>query len=439
MSTEVVTKNLGYVDIPTLKQFASSNQETIDTVIADKVVEEFLNHYKSWKDVVGFIVSGEDGEQLYGDALCKYSNNLHLSNHLSSDKVNLLQEELLDFEGKVKYKYGLKNLLYYNLVKCLHKLSLASREELKDYLKKAIYYSLAEANHTSYKVECYAYRSASKYIINSFKKEKLSMSSPTTFNDPFDCPILELLTLYGDDISKLASEAYRECLKITCFVKNTKVQPEFDERNDPIWIQKHDDDPEEYLNELMWAHYADNHKGVCIKYHFNNDFTKFADETKSQIAYFRDIKYTSDMDVFRKNGAINLQDAFFVKGEAWEYENELRLLAYNLEEKGQKPTNWLRRILRLLACNKKGPGDYASIDAKDNIAAIYFGLKCPTDKQCKIIDILKGRKWVNEKSVWDEIKCTVVNTKEEYPVEFFQMVIDDERFGKLKAVKIEII
>ena len=124
MSTEVVTKNLGYVDIPTLKQFASSNQETIDTVIADKVVEEFLNHYKSWKDVVGFIVSGEDGEQLYGDALCKYSNNLHLSNHLSSDKVNLLQEELLDFEGKVKYKYGLKNLLYYNLVKCLHKLQI---------------------------------------------------------------------------------------------------------------------------------------------------------------------------------------------------------------------------------------------------------------------------------------------------------------------------
>lgn len=31
----------------------------------------------------------------------------------------------------------------------------------------------------------------------------------------------------------------------------------------------------------------------------------------------------------------------------------------------------------------------------------------------------------------------IINIKEEYPVEFFQMVIDDIHFGKLKAVKIE--
>ena len=307
------TKDLRHVDIPRLKQYAITNQNTADTATADKAVKEFLNNFKDWKDVVGYMFRGEDGEWLYGAALCTYSGNLYLSNHLSADTVILLRDELSDYEGKVKYKYGLKNALYSNLVICLHKLSLASNEELKDYLKKAIYYSQAEANHTSYKVECYAYRSASKYLLDSFRNETLSMSSPTTFNDPFDCPILELLTLYGDDISQLVSESYRECLKITCFVKNIKVQPEFDERNDPIWIQKHDDDPEEYLNELMWAHYAENHKGVCIKYHFNNDITKFADEAKSQIAYFRDIEYTSDMDVFRKNGSINLQDAFFVK------------------------------------------------------------------------------------------------------------------------------
>ena len=33
MSTEVVTKDMGHVDIPTLKQFAISNQETIDTAV----------------------------------------------------------------------------------------------------------------------------------------------------------------------------------------------------------------------------------------------------------------------------------------------------------------------------------------------------------------------------------------------------------------------
>ena len=43
MSTGVITKDMGHVDIPTLKQFGSSNQETHDTAVADKVVEEFLN------------------------------------------------------------------------------------------------------------------------------------------------------------------------------------------------------------------------------------------------------------------------------------------------------------------------------------------------------------------------------------------------------------
>ncbi len=418
MSSKVEKTNaLSHADITNLKQYATENQKTIDTAVADKVVEEFLNNYQDWKDVVGYIVNGEDGERLYGAALCTYSGNLYLSNYLSVDTAKVLRDELTNYEGKVKYMYGIKNALYSNLVICLHKLSLATNEELKKYLKKAIYFSQAEANHTSYTVECYAYRSIKGHLLESFKNEKLSMSSPTTFNDPFDCPILELMALYGDDISKLASEAYRECLKIACFVKNTKIQPELDEENNPIWVRKHDNDPEEYLNELMWAHYADNHKGVCIKYHFNNDITKFADETKSQIAYFRDIEYTSNMDVYRKNGAINLQDAFFVKGKAWEYENELRLLAYDQE----------------------GTGDYASIDAKDSIAAVYFGLKCPKDKQAEIIDILKGHKWVNEKSVWDETKHSVVNIKEEHMVAFFHMEIDETRFGKLKAVKIENI
>lgn len=416
MNTDIDrTKDLSHVNISKIKQYVADNQNATDAEAANKAVTEFLNNYMNWKDIVGYMVVGEDGEQLYGAALCTYSGNLSLSKYLAEDTVKLLHDELSEYEGKVKYMYDFKNALYFNLVICFHKLSLATNEELKRYLKKAIYYSLADANHTSYKVECYAYRSTKDYILSSFKNEKVSMSSPTTFNDPFDCPMLELLTMYGDDISKLVSESYKECLKIACFVKNTKVQPEFDEENNINWVQKHNNDSEEYLNELMWAHYADNHKGVCIKYHFNNDITKFADNDKNQIAYFRDIEYTSDMDVYRKNGAINLQDAFFVKGKVWEYENELRLLAYDLN----------------------GTGDYASIDAKDSIAAIYFGLKCPKNKIKEIIDILKGCKWVNEKSIWDETNHSIINVKEEHPIEFFQMKIDETHFGKLKAVKIE--
>jgi hypothetical protein len=414
MSKEIKTKDLSHVDIPKLKQYATAYRDTTDTVVADTAVVEFLDNYKVWKEVVGYMVGGEDGEQLYGAALCTFSANLFLSNHLVADTIQLLRNEIREYDGKVEYKYGYLYVLYSNLVVCLHKKSLSSNDELKELLKKAIYYSLAGANHNSYQLECYAYRSTCDYMIDDLKNGKLSMSAPTTFNDPFDCPILELLNQYGDAISKLIRESYQECLKITCFVRNTKLETKFDSEGNLVKESKHSNDPEEFLNELMWAHYAKNHTGICIKYHFHSDLTKFADKEQNQIAYFRDIEYTSDMDMYRRNGAINMQDAFFAKSRAWEYENELRLLAYD----------------------PNGSGDYASIDAKDSVAAVYFGLKCPNDKREEIMNILKGRKWVKEIWKWDEVKHETVTDREEHPVEFFQMEIDEMHFGKLKAVRI---
>ena len=41
MSTkEIITKDLSHVDIPMLKQYATANQNTIDTAAAEKVVDE---------------------------------------------------------------------------------------------------------------------------------------------------------------------------------------------------------------------------------------------------------------------------------------------------------------------------------------------------------------------------------------------------------------
>lgn len=402
------------IDVLQIKQFVDGYRNKKAKAIANKAVKEFLDSYTIWKEIVGYPVDGEDGEHLYGEALATFSAILYYSSHLKEEIIDLLHDEIVEYEGKVRFMYEYKSALYSNLVVYLYKLKLTTKDELKGLLKKYIFYSLALANHNSYQLECYAYRSVSKYLIDSFKEEKLSMSPPSTFNDPFDCPILELLNLYGDDLSKLVRAAYQDCLKITCFVNNTKVKPEFDKDNNRIWVRKHKNDPAEYLNELMWAHYAKNHTGVCIKYHFRNDITMFADEGKGQIAYFRDIEYTSKISKFAKAGTIDLRNAFFAKGKAWEYENELRLLAYDLN----------------------GTGDYASIDAKESIAAVYFGMKCPTRRRARIMNILKRRKWVSVSHVCSEANHRTEEIRLEHPVEFYQMVIDDKHFGKLKAVKI---
>lgn len=407
-------KDMSNIDVKQIKQFADGYRNKKTKAIANKAVNEFINNYINWKEIVGFFVGGEDGERLYGDALSTFSAILYYSSFMKEDTVNLLHNEIVEYEGKVRFMYDYKGSLYSNLVVYLYKLKLASEDELKGLLKKYIFYSLALANHTSYQLECYAYRSVSKYLIDSFKRETLSMSSPSTFNDPFDCPILELLNLYGDDISKLVRAAYQDCLKITCFVNNTKVKPVFDKDNNRKYVSKHKNDPAEYLNELMWAHYAKNHTGICIKYHFRNEITMFADEGKGQIAYFRDIEYTSKISKFAKAGTIDLKNAFFAKGKAWEYENELRLLAYDLN----------------------GSGDYASIDAKDSIAAVYFGLKCPPRRRARIMNILKNKKWESVSHVWNEKNHRTEEIRVDHPVEFYRMEIDEKHFGKLKAVKI---
>lgn len=409
-----VRKDLSYVNINQIEQYVK--KQHTDAAGADQAVEEFIASYTTWRDIVGYILPGsEDGEKLYGAALCTFSGNLYYSTRLSADTVQILREQIEAYDDAVNYVYAYKHLLYSNLVACLHKSDLASNEELKDLLKKAVYYTIAQTNNTSYQgIDCYAYRSVNEYMMDSFKNEQLSMSSPTTFNDPFDCPILELLNQYGDELSKLMREAYQDCLKITCFVKNLKLERVVNEDGNLVREPKHDNDPDEYLSELMWAHYAKNHTGICIKYHFKSDITKFADKSKGQIAYFRDIRYTSDLYGYAEADSINMRDAFFVKSTAWEYENELRLLAYD----------------------PKGSGDYSSIDAKDSVAAIYFGLKCPKDKRDEILAILKNRTWVSERRKWNSTTDTFEDVIEERPVEFYQMEIDKEHFGKLKAVKI---
>lgn len=120
----------------------------------------------------------------------------------------------------------------------------------------------------------------------------------------------------GDDISKLQLQAYKDCLKIACFTSNIKL-PYFNESDDGhggfiFNEKKHRKDKKEFLNTLMWAHYADSHKGICIKYHFHHSMTKLAGDHNGIVAYFKDVKYSNgEMSKYSNKDAINLEDAFF--------------------------------------------------------------------------------------------------------------------------------
>ena len=396
------------VEIDEIKQYIARFEKAETTEQIEKGVHVFLQNHVEWMRATEYRYGRESGERIFGDAFVVFTICQYKSESLNENIADYISKLIREYEGKVGYQFGNLYSLFFNMGLMWHKIGTLYDDNAVEEFKKAIYYLLALSNNTSYQLECYAYRPCTKYLYHSLVKEELNLTSPSQFNDPFDCPILELLNNHGDEVSKLMHKAYRYTTKVACFVKNDKLPTGEDFTNK----LKHEEDAPEYLNELMWAHYADSHKGVCIKYHFPNTLTKDAKCGNKVLAYFRDVRYSDDVYNTGRNDGITMNDAFFLKSKAWEYENELRYLFFDHD----------------------GKSDYSQVAIPGCVAAVYFGLKCPEEERLFIMKLLEGKKWVNryKKLVDGRSK----DFEEEYPIEFYQIKLDETSFGKLKAVKV---
>ena len=395
-------------DITEVKLYIEKYENAETQELIDEGVQTFLNNHVEWMQATDYRYGKESGERIFGEAFVVFTNCLYKSESLNANIAEYISGQISEYEARVDYQFANLYSLFFNMGLLWHRIGKLYDDNAIEEFKKAIYYMLALSNNISYTLDCYAFRPCTKYLYHSLVKEQLNVSSPTQFNDPFDCPILELLNNHGDDISKLLHLAYRYTTKVACFVKNDKLPTGDDFRNKP----KHESDAPEFLNELMWAHYADSHKGVCIKYRFPNTMTKHPKCGENVLAYFRDVRYSDDVYDTGKDGNITMQDAFFLKSKAWEYENELRYLYFDHE----------------------GKTDYAQVDIPNCVTAVYFGLKCPEEERRFIMKLLEGKKWVNryQKLVDSKRKEFV----EENEIEFYQIKLDTASFGKLKVERV---
>ena len=360
--------------------------------------KEVINSFKEeWVNTIEN--SGED----YGNALILYSTGVFELETLSIDEVELLSERIKFFDEKesVKYRFVIKTALFIKLAQCWYRLGDKYKKNIINAIKKYICYLLYPFNK-QYSPSAYKFRACNKYLFQSLINENIGLTPPGYFNDPFDCPILELLN-NDEDFSQYIRQAYNDCLKVSCFSSYTKL-PRIDEKTgQPIKNEKKTKDGiPDYLNGLMWAHYADSHKGVCIKYHFPKSFTILSHNSDSVTCFFNDVTYSdNDISQYSNKNSINMKDAFFLKGKQWEYENELRLLYFDIN----------------------GREGYKVIKAENCIEAVYFGLRCSEENKTTIMNILKDKKLIREKQT-------------ESPIKFYQMEVDKEHFGQVKAIDI---
>lgn len=397
--------------VKSLEIYINNYLEKVTVYNAQQCMKDFD---ENWKTITAYMADETPERQSkYGLALVIFSvANYEFPNTIEKDIARL--SELIyqyDTDENVKYKFGIKQSLFFNLGSCWHKLGILYDSQAVEAFKKYVYYSITLSSNVSYHPTAYAFRKCTTFLYQSLINEQLNLSSPTTFNDPFDCPIRVLLNK-GNDVSSLVRQAYQDCLKIACFSSNVKLPYRKDTNNllsESVFDEKkHRKDKKEYLNSLMWGHYADSHKGICIKYSFNHSISLLGSENPNIVAYFKDVKYSNgDMSKYSNKDSITLEDAFFLKGKQWEYENELRFLYYDLN----------------------GNSDYGTIDIPNCIEAIYFGLKCSNKDKETIQNIMRSKRFIRKDLNGKELSNSAI--------QFYQMELDYKHFGQLKAVQLK--
>lgn len=167
-----------------------------------------------------------------------------------------------------------------------------------------------------------------KYTIEGLVNKGVYKNSINNFNDPFDPYLKRYDTFLKDEFKKI---------KITCF-------------------------SEEYDNLLLWAHYGDNHKGVCLGYIIDdiNENTCFEEiiykeikiKEKNILKKFEDIlKESKELELEEEE--LSLGEIYLRKHKKWEYESESRLIHLDIESEEKYYTNLkLREIIFGLEANQ---------------------------------------------------------------------------------------
>jgi len=165
-------------------------------------------------------------------------------------------------------------------------------------------------------------------------------ASPSSFNDPFDCR--PNFTLDGTEVAvrnylrgmwarqaRHMPEAERHA-EVEAILGDPARDPRIPENN-RLFAAAYDSMvtaqvgvlclSEVYDDILMWSHYADCHRGICLIYETNYEFFAHA-----QPVIYQQVR--PRVNPIAQTTEESLDNAIFTKSSAWAYEKEWRILHY---------------------------------------------------------------------------------------------------------------
>lgn len=212
-------------------------------------------------------------------------------------------------------------------------------------------------------VTLFQFRNTRAYTLNNLRNNQITLVDPRMQNDIVDSPIFSWLeTLCGHNARHknhlAAFKASFNYLRATSFCTDSSSSKAIE-------------------NTLMWAHYANCHKGICVEYElgkndFSSNYTSGATLMRLMRIIYIDPNLDSNvLDFTNPETKMNMRTALATKSIDWGYENEVRMIAYT-------PTEEQKYV-------------QCTLDTPNPIKAIYFGVKCPVQRKNAVRKIFEDR------------------------------------------------
>jgi len=176
----------------------------------------------------------------------------------------------------------------------------------------------------------FKFRVINKYLIDCLENGTLYFANPTRLNDPFDCQV-DIKKAAEHAISRLSGKK-KQNLSNLIKLKSLLDRIQNDIGNVGICSFSLN-----LVDILLWSHYADEHRGLCLMYEIPDDFFN---DPKNQIIGVCAVEYGDNplTDWFVRNASENIRidlleftielvkKIFSIKSKPWEYEKEVRII-----------------------------------------------------------------------------------------------------------------
>jgi hypothetical protein len=230
----------------------------------------------------------------------------------------------------------------------------------------------------------YKYRAFNSRAIQSLFENRVWVPNPTSFNDPFDCAAT-MLTAFRCEVNvsaslKFAMNKFNVSIPVKVDVPLRKLVDTFNNSELDSYEECHRDDEafdrisvvnqldqirnmgiysltDNINNNLLWSHYADEHRGFCIQF----QYTSSAEGAEC----FVKVEYGDDPpDLYELNGCEFRAKAAKFKMKEWTYESEYRCVY----KEGNR-----------------------AVAPPFPVVGIVFGLRMPTVQRNMIKQLLNGK------------------------------------------------